>query len=173
MPGQPQGSLRFVILLSVLSMLYACAKTEREELVYQLIQRAVERAEAQDMGGLLDLTREGFTVDPGHHPGAEVRRMLFVAFKRLGRFRIHYPMPVVKLSEDEETATVKMNFLVASKDRVFPELELLVQDPDAWMQAVDKHADLYTLSLELVFDSGDWLVKRARITSYTSPHGRL
>jgi hypothetical protein len=160
-------------MLSYLSFLSSCAKTDREEEVYQLIQQGVDLAQENKLGELMDLTQEGFTVGPGNRSSSEVRRILFAIFKRFGKFRIHYPKPSVKLSDDEEIALVKMSFLMASKDQLFPELELLYQEPGAWLQMVDKRADVYTLSMELGYESGSWLVKRARITGFTRPHGRL
>lgn len=163
-------TLFFIFCLTTLS---ACSKTEREEAVYQLVQEGVELAEAHDLGGMMDLTGDDFTAGPGDHGKKEVRRILFVMLKRYGKFRILYPKPSVKLSEDEQTAIVKMNFLIAKKEQPFPELELLYKDSTAWLAAVDKSADLYTLSMELRFDSGDWLLKKARITGFARPHGRL
>ncbi len=165
--------LSLVVALSLLALLTACAKTEREEEVYQLIQQAVELAQGHELGGLMDLTQDGFTADPGNRSSKEVRRILFVTFKRFGRFRIHYPKPSVRLSEDEETAIVKMNFLIATKDDLFPELKLLREDTVAWLEAVDKHVDVYTLSMELGYKSGSWLVTKARITGFARPHGRM
>ncbi|MCP4341994.1 MAG: hypothetical protein GY799_24695, partial [Desulfobulbaceae bacterium] len=159
--------------LLCLSLLSACSKTEREEAVYQLVADGVTMAEAHDLGGMMSLMADGFIAGPGQHSKQESRRILFVMLKRYGKFRVLYPRPVVKLSEDEQTARVKMNFLIATKGQLFPELELLYADPAAWVEAVDKGADLYTLSMQLSHGSGDWLLGRARITSFASPHGRM
>ncbi len=160
------------VLLS-LSLLSACSKTEREEAVYQLVADGVTMAETHDLGGMMSLMADGFIAGPGQHSKQESRRILFVMLKRYGKFRVLYPRPVVKLSEDEQTAQVKMNFLIATKVQLFPELELLYADPSAWVEAVDKGADLYTLSMELGYDSGNWLLGRARITRFARPHGRM
>ncbi len=166
-------SCRFMIVLLFLFLLAACSKTEREEEVYLFIEQAVELAEGHQLGALMDLTQDGFTAGPGNHSSKDVRRILFVTFKRFGRFRIHYPRPSVRLSEEEDTAIVRMNFLLTTADKPIPELELLYEDSTAWIKAVDERSDLYTLSLELGYESGDWLVKKARITSFTRPHGLL
>jgi hypothetical protein len=162
-----------ICLIFSLVTLTACSKTEREEAVYQLIQEGVQLAQAHDLSGMMDLTRDDFTVGPGDHSRKEVRRILFVMLKRYGHFRILYPNPSVKLSEDEQIASVKMNFLIAKKDQTFPELELLYKDPTTWLATADKSADLYTLSMELRFDSGNWLLQKARITGFSRPHGRM
>lgn len=159
--------------ICTLLLLFACAKTAREEAVYQLIQQGVQLAQAHDLGGMMDLTRDDFTAGPGEHSRQEVRRILFVMLKRYGKFRILYPKPAVTLSEDELFASVKMNFIIATKDQNFAELDLLYQDPATWLATVDKRVDLYTLSMELRFESGNWLVQQARITSFARPHGRL
>ncbi len=141
--------------------------------MYQLIQEGARLAEAHDIGGMMDLTMADFTADPGGHPRKEARRILFVMLKRYGSFRILYPQPSVKLSEDEQSASVKMNFLIAQKEQSLPELELLYEDPTTWLATVDKSADLYTLSMELRYISGNWLLQKARITTFVRPHGQL
>lgn len=162
-----------IIVMLFLLLLNGCSKTDREEEVYRLIQQVVELAEGHKLGGVMDLTQDGFTVDPGNRSSNEVRRVLFVTFKRFGEFRILYPKPSVRLSEDEGTAIVKMNFLITKKDKTFPELELLYADSAAWLKSVDERSDIYTLSMELGYETGDWLVKKARISGFARPHGRL
>jgi hypothetical protein len=173
MPRLMQRLFYQVVMLSLLVFVTACAKTDKEEEVYQLIKQGVELAQEHKLGQMMDLTREGFSVEPGNHSSKEVRRILFATFKRFGKFRIHYPKPSVKLSEDEETALVKMSFIMATQDQLFPDLELLYQEPGEWLRTVDRRADVYTLSMELDYKSGSWLVKKARISGFTRPHGRL
>ena len=157
----------------LLLSLAACSKTDGEEAIRSLVQEGVNLAESHDLGGRMDLLDEGFTAGPGEHGKPEVRRILFVMLKRYGNFRILYPNPAIRLSDDEQTAVVKMNFLIARKQQLFPELELLYSKPAAWLEAVDKGVDLYTLSMELGVGSGRWLLRRARLTGYARPHGRL
>ncbi len=130
-------------------------------------------AEAHDLRGIMSLMAEGFIAGPGQHSKQESKRILFVMLRRYGDFRLLYPKPTVKLSEDEQSAVVKMNFLIATKGRLFPELDLLYADPSAWLEAVGKGADIYTLSMQLNHEAGDWLLDRARLTSFTRPHGRM
>jgi len=163
----------FITVMLFLLLLGGCSKTDREEEVYRFIQQVVELAEGHKLGGVMDQTQDGFSVDPGNHSSKEVRRVLFVMFKRFGRFRILYPKPSVKLSEDERTAVVKMNFLITTKDKPFPELELLYADSAAWLKSVDERSDVYTLSMELGYEAGGWLVRKARISGFARPHGRL
>lgn len=165
--------LGVIILLSTLMQITACAKTDREEQIYQLIRQGVELAEGHKLGDLMALTKDGFTAGPGNRSRQDVRRMLFVVFKRFGKFSIHYPRPSIRLSDDENTAIVKMSILMASKESIFPELKLLYDDTSAWVEAVDNRADIYALSMELEYESDNWLVKKARISSLTKPHGRL
>jgi len=164
-----------IVVTTILSLylLTACSKTPSEEAIHLLIKDGVNMAESHDLGGMMDLLEDGFIAGPGHHPKPEVRRILFVMLKRYGKFRIVHPRPSIKLSEDEQSAIVKMNFLIANKQKLFPELELLYTEPVAWLESVDKSADLYTLSMELGAESGEWLLKRARITGFARPHGRL
>jgi hypothetical protein len=161
------------VLLFVLIQISACAKTDREQQLYQMIKHGVELAEEHDLSGLMDLTQDGFIAGPGNLPRQEVRKILFITFKRFGKFNIHHPKPSIRLSVDEEKAVVKMSFLMASQGQVFPELKLLYEDAAAWVDGVDKRADLYTLSMELEYESGSWLVKKAQISGFARPHGRL
>jgi len=167
LPVQVICSLLCLLLLS------ACSKTEREEAVYSFIQDGVDLAESHDLGGIMEMTTDGFTAGPGNYSRKETRRILFVMLKRYGNFHILYPKPSVKLSEDEQTASVRMNFIIAKKEQLFPELKLLYTDPTAWLAAVDKGTDLYTLSMQLRYDSGDWLLEKARITGFARPHGKM
>ncbi len=156
-----------------LSLLVACSSTPSEEAIHQLIQDGINMAESHDVRGMMELLEDGFIAGPGHHQKREVRGILFVMLKRYGKFRIMHPRPSITLSDDEQSAIVKMNFLIARKQQLFPELEQLYKEPVAWLETVDKNADLYTLSMELGAGSGEWLLKRARITRFTRPHGSL
>jgi len=162
-----------ITLVLSLSFLTACSRTPGEEAIYQLVEDGVNMAESHDLGGMLNLLEDGFIGGPGNYSKQEVRRILFVMLKRYGKFRILYPRPSIQLSEDGHVAIVKMNFLIASKQQPFPELDLLYSEPTAWLAAVDKSADLYTLSMELDVESGEWLLRKARITGFARPHGRL
>ncbi len=170
-PTQKIYCLVVLFLMSIL--LTACSKTDREKEALELIQRAATLAEAQDLGGLMGLTQDGFVADPGKHTSDEARRLLFVTFKRFGIFHIYYSKPAIRLSEDESVAQVKLNFIMATKGRLFPELEQLYQKPAQWIQAVDERADIYSLSMELRFVSGEWLVSTAKVTGFAWPGGRL
>jgi hypothetical protein len=161
------------VLLPVLIGVSSCARTDKEEQLYQLIKQGVELAEGHDLSGLMDLTKDEFVARPGDRPKQEVRQILFVTFKRFGRFRIHYPKPVITVSEDGESAIVRMTFLMASQDQVFPELKLLYEDAVAWMEKVDKRTDLYAISMELEYESNNWFVTKARISRFSNPGGRL
>ncbi len=162
-----------ITLILSLSVLTACSRTPGEEAIYQLVEDGVSMAESHDLGGMINLLEDGFIAGPGNHSKQEVRRILFVMLKRYGKFRILYPRPSIQLSDDEQGAIVKMTLLIASKQQPFPELDLFYSEPTAWLAAVDKSADLYTLSMELGIESGEWLLRKARITGFTRPHGRL
>ena len=171
--GSIKSTLGIAVLFSTVMLISACAKTDREKEVYQLIEQGVESAEKHNLSELMQITKDGFTAGPGNRSRQEVRRILFVVFKRFGEFTIHYPKPSVKMSVDENAAIVKMNFLMASKDSVFPELKLFYEDLSAWIDTVDKRADIYALTMELEYVSGSWLVTKATITSFGKPHARL
>lgn len=170
----PTETRRFstCLALALLSVvLAACSRTDEEAAIRQLIAEGAQRAEAHDLGGLMALSTEDFVAEPGPYPRTEAKRFLFVGLKRYGNFRIHYPRPAITLSEDRRQATATLHFLIVNRDRLFPELEVLYDDPAGWLAAVDANADLFTLALDLRGAGEDWQVRRARLTRFAGLRG--
>lgn len=163
--------ITMVFLIATLLMSTGCSSTDDEAAIHALIQEGVERAEAHDLGGLVDLTSEGFVAEPGNHPRREAKRFLFVGLKRYGNFRIHHPKPSITLEENGQRAAVSLHFLIVNRDQIIPGLEGLYEDPLGWVQALDRNADLFTLSMKLSREEGDWRVYRARLTRFAGLQG--
>ncbi len=159
------------VLLLAGAALAACSRTDEASAIAALIAEGVEQAQAHDLGGLEDLTTADFIAEPGSYPWAEAKRFVFLGMKRYGNFRIHYPQPSIDVSEDRRRATATVHFLIVDKERPFPELQQLYDDPVGWLAAVNSRADLYTLALELRSDDGDWRVYRARLTRFSGLQG--
>ncbi len=164
------------ICLCVLAVAFSvtgagCSKTDEEAAILELIQEGAGLAEAHDLGGVVDLTTDSFVADPGGFPRREAKRILFVGFKRYGNFRILYPQPSITLDESKQHASATLHFLVANKQQVIPDLEGLYDNPSQWFAALDKNADLFTLTMNLQLISGDWRVHRAKLTRFAGLQG--
>ncbi|UCG13627.1 MAG: hypothetical protein JSU72_03895 [Deltaproteobacteria bacterium] len=172
-PRQNVTMLKYWLVSSValwmipFCLLHACSGRNDEEVIRQLIKEGTELAEEHNIGGLMKLTTEDFVADPGQHDHRGVRAILFRTFAYYGQFKIVYPRPSVDLVTDGKTAAATLYFLIVKKHLAFPELEALYHDPRGWLESVGENADLYRLHLELRRNQGDWLVRLARLESFT------
>ena len=93
--------LVWAVLWGVACLVLQPSCTDRDEAdgIRLLIQKGARLAEEHDVGGLMELTSEGFVGMPGNRDRAEVRRILWMAFRHYRRFRILYPKPGVDLEE--------------------------------------------------------------------------
>jgi hypothetical protein len=144
----------------------ACTHKDEAEVIHRLIRKGATLAEAHNVGGLMELTSEGFSAIPGNRDSAEVRSILFMAFRYYRDFRILYPQPGVDLEENREVASATIYFLIVRKERSYPELKGLYGDPGNWLEEVGDNADLYRLTLGLVKKEGDWLTSRAHLEPF-------
>jgi hypothetical protein len=124
----------------------SCTDRDEADRVRRLIDKGARLAEEHDVGGLLELTTEGFLALPGNRDRAEVRGILWMAFRHYREFKILYPVPTVDLEEGgENAASATVYFLIVRKERSYPELKDLYGDPRGWLEAVGENADLYRL----------------------------
>ena len=96
----------------------------------------------------------------------QVRKFLWLTFKRYGQFDLLFPQPAVEISDNKQTATVVVHFLVVKNEQPIPDLEKLYKDPQRWLQEVDEVADLYRLNLDFLKKDDKWLVNTAKIEPY-------
>lgn len=160
------SSARVLGLVLLVMTLSACSRTDEETAIQELIASGVKHVEAHDVGGVMDLATDDFLAEPGNYPRNEAKRFLFGGMKRYGSFRIHHPRPSITLAENRRQASATLHFLIVNKEQLFPTLETLRDDPVGWLAAVDANADLFTLSMELRMESGDWRVYRAKLTRF-------
>jgi hypothetical protein len=146
--------------------LASCREKDEAEEIHRLIQKGAKLAEAHNVGGLMELTSEGFSAMPGNRDSAEVRGILFMAFRHYRDFRILYPKPGVDVEEGGEAASATVTFLIVRKEGSYPELKDLYEDPGGWLEAVGENADLYRLELELIKKEGDWLTRKATLEPF-------
>jgi hypothetical protein len=144
----------------------SCTHKDEAEVIHRLIKKGAKLAEAHNVGGLMELTSEGFSAMPGNRDRAEVRSILFMAFRHYRDFRILYPQPGVDLEESGEAASATIYFLIVRKERSYPELKDLYGDPGGWLEEVGENADLYRLTLDLIKKEGDWLTTQAHLEPF-------
>ncbi len=161
-PGLRAG----LCILLGLCLQSSCTNKDEAEVIHRLIKKGVKLAEKHNVGGLMELTAEGFLALPGDRDRAQVRSILFMAFRHYREFRILYPQPSVDLEGTGDAASATIYFLIVRQDRSYPELKDLYGDPGGWLEEVGENADLYRLKLELIKKGGDWLTKRAHLEPF-------
>jgi hypothetical protein len=156
-----------VLLLITMSVLESCSSKDEETAIRELVKKGATLGEEQDIKGLMNLTTEDFLALPGDLGRQETRRILFVAFRHYGAFKILYPRPNVDLKPDKRSASAVFPFLIVKKETALPKLKELYEDPQRWLETVGENADLYRLKLECIKQNGDWLVRQARLERFT------
>jgi hypothetical protein len=156
------------VVLGVILLLFSpsCAKEDEAEKIRSLIKEGAELAEKHDISGLLKFTTEDFVAQPGRHGSREVRRILWFAFNHYGNFRIMYPEPSVDLGPEGRDGSARVYFLIVKREKSAPNVKDLYKDPRGWIEEVGENADLYRLSLHLLKENGDWLVKGALLEPF-------
>jgi hypothetical protein len=138
-----------------------CSSSSDEEQIRKLIDQMVDLAEKHDIGGLEDLASEDLVVRPWSMRRGEFKRWLFVAFRRYGDFKLHFPRPGVEIDEQQGTATASIYFLMLSGGKAVPDLQELKDRPDEWLDKAMNLTNLFKLTLGLSKIDGDWLVSAA------------
>ena len=161
----------FLLRLAVLGVIIlffspSCSKEDQAEKIRSLIKEGAELAEKHDLSGLIKFTTADFIAQPGKHGSREVRRILWFAFNHYGNFRIIYPEPSVDLGPEGRDGSARVYFLIVKKEQSSPKVKDLYKDPKGWLEQVGERADLYRLSLELLKENGDWLVKGALLEPF-------
>jgi hypothetical protein len=149
-----------------------CSKNKEEPddetKIRNIIEQAAAMAENHDINGLMDLTTEYFTAEPGQRDRQAVRGILFMVFRKYGTFSVKFPRPMVDVKPGSSQAKATTPFLIVRKGTEAPNVGDLYDDPKGWLEKVGKAADLYTI--ELWFEKGgeDWRVHETRLLGYRS-----
>jgi hypothetical protein len=146
--------------------LLSCSDGDDAAAIRALIGRGMSLAEAQDLGGLMDLTTDEFLALPGELDQRGTKRILWAAFRHYKRFKVVYPRPDVQLGDEGAAATATFPLLIVKKEQAFPKLDRFYENPQRWMEEVGERADLYRLTLDLVKRGGDWLVEQALLERF-------
>jgi hypothetical protein len=153
-------------VLCACAWLVACSETDDALAIKTLLESGVKAAEQKSIDGLMELTTDDFVAMPGLRDESMVRKILFAAFMRYGKFTIHYPSPRIEIADNGVHAVVAFPFVIVRQNHDLPGLSGLYDDPQGWMEAVGEKADLYQLNLRLRKQDGDWLVAQAELRGY-------
>jgi hypothetical protein len=159
--------LRLCILLTILFFfVLACSQKDDAAAIRALIQKGAELAENHDVNGILELTTGDVVALPGQYNRAEIRRILWAAFMHYGKLEVLYPKPSIEIFETQKGAACKIYLLIVKKERAFPDLKELYDDPKRWLEEVGENADLYQMNLQLLKRDGAWLVREAYLEGF-------
>lgn len=166
--------LNYLITLTLLTLLggitffclTACSEKDDVTLIRNLIKEVAALAEQQDIRAMMKLTTDDFLAQPGNKNRREVRKFIWLVFKKYGSFRILYPEPAIELAPDGKTAAATVHFIIVKKEQSIPDLEKLYKEPQRWLEEVSENADLYRLNLKLQQKNGDWLVSTTEVESF-------
>jgi len=155
-----------LIVLIFACCLSSCSKKDDIALILGLVEKAEGLAEEHDIGKLMELTSKKFTAQDGKLKRQEVRKFLWLTFRRYGKFDLLFPEPAVEISDKEQSAIAVVHFLIVKKDQSLPDLEKLYKDPESWLEEVGELADLYRLNLQFLKKGDKWQVTSAKIEPY-------
>jgi len=155
----------FVLMLLTAAMV-GCGDKDQAQAVRAMIEKGAELAEQHAIGDLMALTVKDFTANPGNRSAAQVRGILFAAFRHYGDFDIRYPRPAVTLAEGATGAAAVIHFMFVRRDYDTPGLKELYDDPQRWLELASEKADLYQLKLDLTQDGGQWRVRQATLEGF-------
>ena len=127
--------IQIISWVIIFALLTSCSSKDDVVEIRQIIKESATLAEEHDVGELIERTSEDFLALPGRHDRLEVKRIIWLAFRHYGSFRILYHEPVVDLSDDD-TAIAELHFIIIKKERSFPKLKKLFKDPQAWLEEV-------------------------------------
>jgi hypothetical protein len=153
--------------LLVLGCILSCSSGDETAEIRELIKRGATLGEEHDISGLINLTSDDFVALPGNLDRRETRRILWLAFRHYGSFKVLYPLPSVDLKPDRRNASAVFPFLILRKDASFPKLKELYEDPQKWLEEVGENADLYRLKLQLIKRDGRWMSRQALLERFT------
>lgn len=155
-----------VLVIIFACCLSSCSKKDDIALILSLVEKAEVLAEEHDTGKLMELTSKKFTAQDGKLKRQEVRKFLWLTFRRYGKFDLLFPEPTVEISDKEQSATVVVYFLIVKKEQPLPDLEKLYKDPERWLEEVGELADLHRLNLQFLKKGDKWQVTYAKIEPY-------
>ncbi len=160
----PIALVGFLLFFSACS---TCQEPEGDEKqIKNLVTFLLTAAENHDLASLTEPITQDFKVEPRGLSLSDIKKYLFVAFRKLGTFKIHYPEPTLIIEPDGMWASVKLTFLLLRKGESDTGLQALRSDPSAWLENVGKRARLYRAQLELIKKDSAWLVQSVQFERF-------
>jgi hypothetical protein len=153
-----------------LAFFTACTRDNDAERIRTQIARGAERAEAHDIGGLLELASESVVAMPMNLDRRGIRAVLWRTFNYYGPLAVFYPRPEIEIDAAAGESSTRFPFMIVRKENEISGLETLRDDPLAWIEAVGGKADLYRLQLDWIQEDGKWVVDRAFIERFAGRH---
>ncbi len=141
----------------------SCETPDDETQIRALMEKGAGFAEKHDIGEIMGLATSDFQAWPGPKDRQSVKGVLFVAFRRYGKFSVKFPRPTVNVDVSGAYAEAKTPFLIVREGQNLPDLKDLYEDPEGWVEKVDDLADPYHLELWLVKKDDEWLVRKVRL----------
>ena len=158
------AALSIIFLTCFLS---SCSEQKDDvAIILSLIEKGEALAEEHETGKLMEFTSTDFKAQDGRLNRQQVRKFLWLTFRRYGNFNLLFPEPAVEISDNKKAATVMVHFLVVKKEQRIPDLEKLYKEPERWLKEVGEIADLYRLNLKFLKKDDKWLVNAAKIEPY-------
>ncbi|MCP4600049.1 MAG: nuclear transport factor 2 family protein [Proteobacteria bacterium] len=142
-----------------------CETFDDETQIRKLIEDAAKSAEKRDIKELLELLTEDFVASPGAKDRQAIKGILFIAFRRYGKFTVEFPRPVVNVDPSLSYAEAATPFLIVRKGQDIPGLSDLYDDPKAWIDKIGNLADPYHLDIWFIKKGDEWLVRKAHLHS--------
>ena len=161
------GGAALVLLL----VLTACSGKDDARRIREAIRKCAEAAQRKHINEMLEAASQDFIAYPGGYNVRSVKGVLFALLRPYGAFKIHYPLPTVRIAPDGKEAAATVYFVMVRRDRSIPGLKTLYEDPQGWLEAVGEKAELYQLALDWVQKDGNWLVRRAYLERFRGISG--
>jgi len=155
--------IKHLSLIGTLLLLGGCGAEDEASILRRIVTEGAEYAQQHDIASLMAYAAVDFKGQPGDLNAKAVKGILFRSFKYYGNFRIYHPRPFVDLDPSRKTAKVTVYFVILRKDYLLPDLRALYEDPQGWVAAISRKADLYELELTCSKTRTAWKVAEARI----------
>jgi len=106
--------------LLVLGCILSCSPGDETTAIREVIKQGATLGEEHDLSRLINLTSDDFVALPGNVDRRETRRILWLAFRHYGSFKVLYPLPSIDLKPDRRSASQVSPFLSFEKTLLSP-----------------------------------------------------
>jgi len=161
----------WLALASVLNCGSCCSSGSDEDAIRDMIDQAARLAEEHSISGILDLATQDFRVKPRGKTRQDIKRLMFWAFNRYGRFTLLSPRASVEVDQQSKTAKASVYYLLVRRGKAMPDVEHLVDNPEEWLIKVQDLTNLFRVRLDLIKTGSDWKFQRAQVERFKGIKG--